>query len=108
MALPADNKFRLEYIAKRKLANTNWHRMVFDMMPGWSEAREQSPDDVGSEPDPIEWNHLSGYVRLGGARGKEQWWSRLWHTEQYGWLKDVNLFPVPFSVSVLVSTLQCD
>lgn len=111
MALPADNKFRLEYMARRKLVNTTRHCMTFDMMPlrevcnkivhavvvephstegtgshiidennweGWSEAREQSSDNVGLEPDPVvKWNHLSGNIRLGGTRGKDQWWQLL-------------------------------
>lgn len=47
----------------------NWH--------GWSEERDQSPGHIGPEPDPIEWKHLSGNVRLGGSRGNEQWWQLL-------------------------------
>jgi hypothetical protein len=44
---------------------------------GWSEAEEQSPGEVGPEPDPIEWEHLTGNTRLGGQQGKEQWWHLL-------------------------------
>jgi hypothetical protein len=110
-ALPANDNFGREYVAKRKLVNEHWHCMEFDMMPlrevcnkiihaivvephstpgtglhkideynleGWYEAREQSSNDIGLEPNPeVKWNHLSGHVRLGGTRGKGQWWQFL-------------------------------
>lgn len=44
---------------------------------GWSEADVQSPGEVGPEPAPIEWEHLSGNIRLGGRQAKEQWWHLL-------------------------------
>lgn len=44
---------------------------------GWSESQDQAPDDVGPEPMPIKWSHLSGNIRLGGSRGREQWWHLL-------------------------------
>lgn len=44
---------------------------------GWSEAQEQAPGEVGPEPEPIDWEHLSGNIRLGGQHGKEQWWHLL-------------------------------
>lgn len=33
------------------------------------------------EPKPVKWNHLSGSIRLGGFRGKEQWWHLLMVSE---------------------------
>jgi hypothetical protein len=44
---------------------------------GRSESEEQSSGDVGPEPEPIEWEHLSGNIRLGGRQAKEQWWHLL-------------------------------
>ncbi|CAG9933968.1 hypothetical protein [Candidatus Nitrotoga arctica] len=41
---------------------------------GYSEAKDQSPDEEWAEPEPVKWNHLSGNIRLGGSRKKEQWW----------------------------------
>lgn len=41
---------------------------------GWSEVEEASPGEAGPEPDPIEWEHLSANIRLGGQQAKEQWW----------------------------------
>lgn len=43
----------------------------------WSYARDDSATDAGSEPEPIEWCHLSGHIRLGGQHQKEQWWHLL-------------------------------
>ena len=44
---------------------------------GYSEAKDQAPDGDWSEPKPIVWSHLSGNIRLGGSRRKEQWWQLL-------------------------------
>jgi len=44
---------------------------------GWSEARDQGAEDLGPGPDPVEWHHLSSNVRLGGPKGKDQWWHLL-------------------------------
>lgn len=44
---------------------------------GYSDLKEASPEEVWEEPEPVKWNHLSGYIRLGGSRGKEQWWHLL-------------------------------
>lgn len=41
---------------------------------GWSEIKEVSPGEAGPEPNPIEWEHLSAHIRLGGQQGKENWW----------------------------------
>lgn len=40
----------------------------------WSEVpTESSEKESASGLDAINWNHLSGFVRLGGRRGREQW-----------------------------------
>jgi len=44
---------------------------------GWSEAQESMQEEVGPRPDQIEWEHLSGNIRLGGSQSKEQWWHLL-------------------------------
>lgn len=41
---------------------------------GWSEAGGDSLEGAGEEPAPIEWQHLSGNIRLGGMQAKTQWW----------------------------------
>ena len=53
------------------------HKIDEYNLSGWSEANDHAPGDVGPEPDPIEWEHLSGNIRLGGVQGKEQWWHLL-------------------------------
>jgi hypothetical protein len=44
---------------------------------GYSEAMGQVPDEDWPEPEQIKWSHLSGNIRLGGSRGKDQWWQLL-------------------------------
>lgn len=44
---------------------------------GYADAKEESPEVAWEEPEPVTWNHLSGNIRLGGSRGKEQWWHLL-------------------------------
>lgn len=44
---------------------------------GWSDANDETPGEVGPEPEPIEWQYLSGDIRLGGIHAKEQWWHLL-------------------------------
>jgi len=44
---------------------------------GWSEAKDETPDEVGPEPKPIAWEHLTGNIRLGGTQGSTQWWQLL-------------------------------
>jgi len=53
------------------------HKIDENNWLGWSEANDHAPGDVGPEPDPIDWVHLSGNIRLGGVQGKEQWWHLL-------------------------------
>jgi hypothetical protein len=43
----------------------------------WSYACEASPSDAGPHPDPVEWSHLSGYIRLGGTMDGKEWWHLL-------------------------------
>lgn len=43
----------------------------------WSEAIEQSGDSEIPKPEPIKWKYLTNNIRLGGKRGKEQWWHLL-------------------------------
>lgn len=44
---------------------------------GWSEAIEQSGDSNIPKPEPIKWKHLTNNIRLGGKKGKKQWWHLL-------------------------------
>jgi hypothetical protein len=44
---------------------------------GYWEAKEESPEEAWTEPESVKWNHLSGNIRLGGSRGKVQWWHLL-------------------------------
>ena len=44
---------------------------------GWSEVRDESPDEAGPEPAPIKWEHLSGHIRLGGQKHGKVWWHLL-------------------------------
>jgi hypothetical protein len=44
---------------------------------GWSESMEYSDGEEIPEPDSIKWKHLTNNVRLGGKKGKEQWWCLL-------------------------------
>lgn len=60
---------------------------------GWSEAEEQSPGEAGPKPDPIDWEHLSGHIRLGGQQAKEQWW---------------HLLEVPTFVDAVVELLEAE
>lgn len=48
---------------------------------GYADAKEESPEVAWEEPKPVKWNHLSGSIRLGGFRGKEQWWHLLMVSE---------------------------
>jgi hypothetical protein len=43
----------------------------------WADVHDQSPDEAGPEPEPIEWHHLSGHIRLGGQQNNKQWWHLL-------------------------------
>lgn len=44
---------------------------------GWSEADDHAPGEVGPKPESIEWQHLSGNIRLGGIQEKKPWWHLL-------------------------------
>ncbi|MBM5287291.1 hypothetical protein HYN47_02535 [Vibrio parahaemolyticus] len=44
---------------------------------GWSEAIEQTGDNTIPKPAPIKWKHLTNNIRLGGSRGKKEWWHLL-------------------------------
>jgi hypothetical protein len=41
---------------------------------GWSEAVEYSEGEEVPKPDPIKWKYLTNNIRLGGKKGKKQWW----------------------------------
>lgn len=60
---------------------------------GWSDTNENSSGENGREPDPIEWKHLSGNIRLGGRKSKDQWW---------------HLLQVPIFVEAVFELLQPD
>lgn len=44
---------------------------------GWDETVDESSGEPSEKPEPIKWEHLSGHIRLGGTRGKDQWWHLL-------------------------------
>ncbi len=53
------------------------HQVDEDNYRGWCTADDLAPGEVGPEPEPIEWQYLSGDIRLGGIHAKEQWWHLL-------------------------------
>lgn len=58
---------------------TEHHQIDEWNMLAWSHSIDgfeegTTPDPV---PDPIEWSHLSGHIRLGGRHGDRQWWHLL-------------------------------
>jgi hypothetical protein len=45
---------------------------------GWSDVVDlSSREEAGPEPEPIQWNHLTGHIRLGGQLGGKSWWHLL-------------------------------
>jgi hypothetical protein len=43
----------------------------------WADASEYSIGEKILKPEPIKWKHLTNNIRLGGKKGKEQWWHLL-------------------------------
>ena len=58
-----------EVTGSHQIDEYNWH--------GYSDAMDQALGESLPEPAPVKWNHLSGHIRLGGSRGKDQWWQLL-------------------------------
>lgn len=58
-----------EGMGSHQIDENNWQ--------SYAEEKDYSPEKTWDEPEPIKWNHLSGNIRLGGSRGREQWWQLL-------------------------------
>lgn len=53
------------------------HKFDEYIWQGYSEKMVSSTEGACCAPSPVKWNHLSGYIRLGGSHGKRQWWQLL-------------------------------
>lgn len=56
---------------------TESHRIDEYNWLSWSEAMDQSGGQAGPEHGAIKWRHLTSNIRLGGLKGREQWWHLL-------------------------------
>lgn len=52
---------------------SQFHKIDEYNRASWSEAVEQAPGAAWAEPVPIDWEHLSGNIRLSGIKEKKRW-----------------------------------
>jgi hypothetical protein len=53
------------------------HKYDEYMWEAWQQDRESGDLDTHEEPAALSWEHLSGFVRLGGTQNKKEWWHLL-------------------------------
>ena len=54
-------------------------RHLYDeyMWEAWQAARDEDPEYQAPSIEALDWEHLSGNVRLGGTKSGKQWWQLL-------------------------------